>query len=238
MDKDKTKLIDIVSQSREIFFGNAEICNKQYRQDDGLRFYRDLIACHRNVNNISKLLASDDFMKNIHATLVKWNMAQQGAKLVSIDIMSDSIRSHQEMLIELYKYRIESIAEYQLLGISRQLRQLFCGLEIMASKRRIVGVSKAIHFLLPDLAMPIDGKYTLPAFYGYNRYVDSAEKESIIYNDIFMKTYEIIKKLKISRTDVSGNTWSCSVPKLIDNAIIGILIRAKDIIKRESIQKE
>jgi hypothetical protein len=47
----------------------------------------------------------------------------------------------------------------------------------MESRRRIVGVSKTIHFLLPDLVIPIDGAYTLPYFFGYNKYDTSDESE-------------------------------------------------------------
>jgi hypothetical protein len=93
----------------------------------------------------------------------------------------------------------------------------------MKSKRQIVGVSKALHFLLPDLVIPMDGEYTMNCFFGYNKYSDNIETESKIFKDIFTKSHEIVKKLNLCHADVDNNKWNTSVPKLIDNAMIGFL---------------
>jgi len=94
-------------------------------------------------------------------------------------------------------------------------------MEIMKYRRRIVGVSKAMHFLLPDLVMPIDSTYTMPYFYGANKYNEKAEKEFQTFFDIFTKTHRIARNLKLTGNDVDGEKWKTSVPKLIGNAIIG-----------------
>jgi hypothetical protein len=39
--------------------------------------------------------------------------------------------------------------------------------------------------------------------------------------DIFTKTLQIIRKLELTGNDVDGEKWNTSIPKLIDNAIIG-----------------
>jgi hypothetical protein len=123
------------------------------------------------------------------------------------------------------------LSEKDIQKVQQQLKVLFCGLKIMATKRRIVGVSKALHFLLPDLALPIDSSNTMLAFYGYNRYEVGEIKESKTYSDIFEKSYKIAKQLNLTESDVNDCGWSCSVPKLIDNAIIGFFIKVKDLMK-------
>jgi len=217
--------IDILTQSRRIFFECVEICNEKYRQGHDLQFYRDIIAKHREVADLNVLIASDDFLLRIKATLEKWDMNKRGAKLVDVSTMCASIRSYQERLVSLYRYRLEKLAEDDIEEVLEQLSKLFCGLKLMATKRRIVGVSKALHFLLPDLVMPIDSSYTMRAFYGYNRYDDSAEKEFKTFTDIFLKSCRIARWLELSKSDVSGLRWSCSVPKLIDNAIFGYFLK-------------
>lgn len=72
------------------------------------------------------------------------------------------------------------------------------------------------------------------AFYGYNRYEVGAEKEFKTYSDILIKSYVIAKRLDLSELDVTGFQWSCSVPKLIDNAIFGFFIKVKDALKDDS----
>jgi hypothetical protein len=151
-------------------------------------------------------------------------MNQRGARLNEFEIVKESIKQHEPYLIDLYKNKLNSIDSLEGengLIIIRDLEFVFCHLEIMKSKRRIVGVSKAMHFLLPDLVMPIDSTYTMPYFYGTNKYNEKAEKEFQTFLDIFTKTHRITKNLKLTNDDVDGEKWNTSIPKLIDNAIIG-----------------
>jgi len=230
------EIIDNLTQSRKIFFQCVDLCNEEYRQGDDLRFYRELIDEHRKTADLNTLIASEAFLQTVYATLEKWDMNKRGARLVDLPIMCESIRSHGEHLSKLYKYRLETLSEEDFQEVLQQLKGLFCGLKIMATKRRIVGVSKALHFLLPDLVMPIDSANTMPAFYGYNRYSDSAEKEFKAYSDIFVKLYTIAKRLKLTESDVNGWRWSCSVPKLIDNAIFGFFIKIKNLMKENNLK--
>jgi hypothetical protein len=179
---------------------------------------------HRNVQDVVKLIKNDDFCKILYRTLETWNMNQRGAKLNEIEIVKESIKLHEPYLIDLYNNKLDSINSLEDNNgrkIIRDLDFVFCHLEIMKSKRRIVGVSKAMHFLLPDLVMPIDSTYTMPYFYGSNKYNEKAEKEFQTFLDIFTKTHNIVKNLKLTHNDVDGDKWNTSVPKLIDNAIIG-----------------
>lgn len=45
--------------------------------------------------------------------------------------------------------------------------------------------------------MPIDSSNTMLAFYGYNRYANTAEKEFKTFSDIFLKSYRIAKNLDL-----------------------------------------
>jgi hypothetical protein len=179
---------------------------------------------HRNVQDIIKLIKNDDFCRNLYRTLEAWDMDKRGARLNEYDILKESILQHGPYLIDLYKNKLDSISSLEDKNgqkIIRDLEFVFCHLEVMKSKRRIVGVSKAMHFLLPDLVMPIDSTYTMPYFYGTNKYNEKVEKEFQTYLDIFTKAHQITKKLKLSTNDADGKEWNTSVPKLIDNAIIG-----------------
>jgi len=217
-------LIDIITKSRDIFFYFVDVCNQEYRFGHDLNFYREIINVHRNVQDIIKLIKNDDFCRNLYLTLEAWDMDKRGARLNEYDILKESILQHGPYLIDLYKNKLDSISSLEDKNgqkIIRDLEFVFCHLEVMKSKRRIVGVSKAMHFLLPDLVMPIDSTYTMPYFYGTNKYNEKVEKEFQTYLDIFTKAHQITKKLKLSANDADGKEWNTSVPKLIDNAIIG-----------------
>ena len=154
-------------------------------------------------------------------TLEEWDMNQRGARLAPFEIFRESIIANKDDLFRLYKYKLYDNLDSRINTIINLIENVFSDLKVMGSRRRIVGVSKTLHFLLPDLVMPIDSKYTMPAFYGYNKYSNNDEEELKTFKDIFKKTYQITRSLNLSPTDADGDRWKTSVPKLIDNAFIG-----------------
>ncbi len=216
------QLIDLATISRKHFFFFVDRCNEAYRSGHDLEFYRDLVAMHRQYGNIKTLLEDIEFQRLLHRTLEEWDMNKRGARLTSLNDLRDSVLSHRDSIVQLYSYKLYDDIYDDLTTIKRLAERLFCNLKVMESKRRIVGVSKALHFLLPDLIMPIDSKYTMTAFYGYNKYRSSAKKEFEDFWDIVEKTYEIAERLELKQEDADGELWKLSVPKLIDNAIIGL----------------
>jgi hypothetical protein len=58
--------------------------------------------------------------------------------------------------------------------------------------------------------------------------------------DIFTRTHRITNNLKLTSSDVKGGEWNTSIPKLIDNAIIGFDITFKNYFtqfKKEAAEK-
>jgi hypothetical protein len=217
------KLIDLATISRRHFFFFVNKCNELYRSGHELRLYRELIDMHRNRDNFEDLLEDETFLKKIYETLGKWNMDQRGAQLASFDDFKKSVGFWKEYLIKLYKYKIYENIDNDITKIDEMLEKVFCNLKVMQSRRRIVGVSKALHFLFPDLVMPIDGKFTMSAIYGYNKFSNDSRKEFINFRQIIMEFIEITDRLQLNQSDVDGENWNTSVPKLIDNAIIGLM---------------
>ncbi len=216
------QLIDRATTSRKHFLFFINKCNETYRTGHDLAFYRELIGMHREYGNIEALLENVEFHRAIYRTLEEWDMNKRGARLTSFDNLRNSVLIYQESFVELYEYKLYDDIYDEIPTIKRLLERIFCNLKVMESQRRIVGVSKALHFLLPDLIMPIDSKYTMTAFYGYNKYSNSAKKEFVDFWNIIDKTYEIAERLELRPDDADGELWKLSVPKLIDNAIIGL----------------
>ncbi len=211
-----------IADSRQSFFSFIDVCNRLYRSGHDLYLYRQIIDKHRNGNGLDSLLKDEDFYPLIWNTLDAWNMNQRRAKLTSIDNLRSSILVNRFNLLELYQYKLHSISAGEVESkVIRSLKQVFVGLNVMESKRRIVGVSKTLHFLLPDLVMPIDGKYTLSFFYGYNKSSTDVEADYNTFEEIFRWTRKVTSKLGLNQDDVNNVAWNTSVPKLIDDAIIG-----------------
>jgi hypothetical protein len=221
------ELIEIAIISRKPFFFFVEKSNERYRAGHDLECYKDVMAMHRD-NSLKNLLENQAFLFKIYETLDQWDMNKRGARMVQFDIFADSVRFFKSSLIKLNEYKLHENIEAEFSAICKVLEKVFPNLKVMESKRRIVGVSKALHFLLPDLIMPIDSKYTMEAFYGYNKYSNIAKNEFRTFKDIFERTLEIASLLELRPSDVDGVQWKTSVPKLIDNAIIGLLNCPKD----------
>lgn len=212
--------MDILFMNKKIFFRFVEACNEQYRFGHDLELYRKIIEKHREVNDIFRLISDrDGFLSLIIDTLRAWNMDQRGAELASLDDFQKSVETLRDEFVELYKYKIFSIKREETEKVVERLDKAFDKLKIMKSRSKIVGVSKTLHFLLPDLIMPMDRKYTFPFF---KKSFNNIPQEKKVFKDIFRRTREISRGLCLNQCDVSGKKWNTSVPKLIDNAIIGL----------------
>ncbi|MBU4320378.1 MAG: hypothetical protein L6246_03330 [Thermodesulfovibrionales bacterium] len=230
-------MFDFIFRNKNIFFYFVNICNEKYRSGHELSKYKEIIKKHTEHSNLEFLLNDPEMYPLIIETLKAFNMDQKGAKLTTAEKFKESLfLNHvKEDLIKLSNYKLFLIdrrqIEHEITGL---LENVFCNLKVMETKRRIVGVSKALHFLLPDLVMLMDSKYTMTFFFGYNKYSKDVKDEFNVFKDIFIKTYDITRGLCLTQKDVDGKSWNTSVPKLIDNAIIGFNRYFDDCVMRFS----
>ena len=198
--------------------------NQLYRPNThSQKEYKKLIKSYRSTNDYKQLLINTDHIKLIYSTLKEWNMDQRGAKLVSFSKFRKSILDNSDAIIKLHSVRIEAVQENQLYTVLNDLKHLFISLEVMETKARIVGVSKTLHFLLPDLVMPIDRNNILDFLYLSKRYSSDPEKEFKVFQEIFIEYNRLSRQLSLSASDVDNKAWNTSIPKMIDNAVIGFL---------------
>jgi hypothetical protein len=218
----QTDKIALISQSREVFFDFVRKCNGNYRLvTPSLYLYKKIVEKHRKHGDLNILLQDNEFLELIYITLIAWDMNRRAAKLVSFEKFKKSIFDNTNLLSELYNYKLGSLSEGDVSIILNKIEKLFVNLNVMKSKSKIVGISKTLHFLLPDLIMPIDRKYTLGFFYGHNKYDQEITKEFKTFKEVFVAFHHIATKLKLSEADIDNFNWNTSIPKLIDNALIG-----------------
>lgn len=209
--------------SREELLKYVQLCGDKYRTGEKSdSCYRAIIDKHIEHKDIGFLLDNVGFLELIYQTLIYWNMNQRRAKLKPFEEIKQSVIKYRDEILSLYPYRIEELDEKQLKTVLEKLKYLFINLRPMQSSRQIVGTSKLLHFLLPNLVMPIDGKFTMEFFYGYNKCGKDINEEFNYFEDIYIKFYEIIKQFNVCKEDAKNNNLQTSVPKTIDNAIIGI----------------
>lgn len=161
----KEKVIDekIVND----FIKHSEIAMKKfiewgYREKEDLFLYRKIISmigkCSENLEELLEKKLDNKFIFLIYLTLILWDMDKRKAHLEFFDTYQKQIFDIAEKLVELKGYSIEKISKSKLIEIKTKLKEIYSRLNLMMNEGRIVSNSKLLHFLFPELIMPIDNK--------------------------------------------------------------------------------
>lgn len=168
---------------------------------------------------------SDEHLTLIYNTLKAWNMGSRGAKLQDLNIFKNSITDETNWtVIE----RLQSKTILDLPTVCEELKSLFDRLDLTQTKTKLVTTSKTMHFLLPNLVVPIDNRYTL-RFFGIENSGWSAENKRTKESEVFIGLEKAfaefaIKNYKVLKANIHPKGFSRNIPKVIDNFIIGYCI--------------
>ncbi len=186
-----------------------------YRKDADFYFYK-LLMSERKHNPIENLLNTEkfeSFIGLIYITLISWNMNQRRAIIRPFNEFSSNIQSIKEHIIDLSEFQLAGLSSaHDLKFILDKLKQIYKKLDLMVSTAKLVSNAKTLHFLLPDLIMPMDRENTLKYF--YNNKNESINKFLLI----FKCSYEIVNRIELNK--YLDHEWNQTILKIIDNAII------------------
>lgn len=197
--------------SDENFFKECvEFAIKNYRTEDkSTELYKQVLS----VPFQEKF--SVPFLILVHETLKAWNMNVRGAKLAEVNDFSQSIMTAKNKIESLQEYTIKDFATNS--DIFDTLEILFDELHLTQTKTKLITFAKTMHFFLPDLVAPIDNQYTLKFFYKST----NPAKEFQYFKDIHTSFSQFVNKHTELKKLISNDSWNKSIPKLLDNAIIG-----------------
>jgi hypothetical protein len=185
--------------------------------DPGQYLYKLMFNTYKNHFN-------DNFIDLTYTTLIAWNMNQRGAKLSEYNEFKSSIKNNIRKLKELEVLSIEKNCMNDF--VINKLRDLFNKLYLVKKdKPKLVTYSKTLHFLLPNLLMPIDRKYTLQFFYKNTDIPKENEIQFKMYCDIFMQFQNLAMSYDFNK--FKDDNWNSSIPKIIDNLIIAYILEEK-----------
>ena len=175
-------------------------------------------------------------LEYVYATLASWGMQKmgpKGAKMQYFDTYRQSILCMIEKIKEAQKFDIRDMNEHKWVLI----KEIFQGINVMASSISLVGNSKVMHHMLPNIVPPIDHEYTLDYLRGNkNIKADLDDEWQImmgIISDFFIpiaSDNDFEKKALNWIERKNEYPWDTSILKVVDNLVIG---RKKEI-KRKS----
>src|SRR5690242_2845090 len=138
----------------------------------------------------------------MYATLCAFNMNQRAARLVPLETFRNNVKCLEADLVTLSDKRLELLSDAGFESVLERVQQLFERLTVMQGTSQLVGVSKTLHFLLPNLIMPVDRTYTLAFFYGANVNFNDRETEWRLFEPILKFTHLMGRRI-----------MSCNVPR-------------------------
>ncbi len=212
----KTNNLNNILNSKKLVERSLTIVKREYRPYDPGNYLYNLLL------NNNKNIFSDKYLELIYTTLISWNMNSRGAKLKNINSFKKSILKNRKIISNLKIYTFNDLNKHSK-EIFIQLEILYNNLELCIQKSKIVTFSKTMHFLLPKLCIPIDRKYTLRFFYNstninyntqFKRYKQINKYFLEIYNQHNLKQY----------LDIGKIIWNTTIPKILDNIVIGYMI--------------
>jgi len=185
---------------------------------------------------------SDRHIEMIYATLASWGMHRMGdpkktkAKMVDYDPFWKSLINHQRIFSEYLNLKMESCSEEEYSDFLDVIKTIFLSLKVSISKSILVGHSKALAHVLPDLVPPMDRQYTIRFFTQDNQefFTSSGNYKAVPFPSdhldqyLAFKEYSLRMKQILDRCDkdqfeINPNTFNTSYPKIIDNVIMAFV---------------
>jgi len=233
--------ICLLSKDKESFKGYVDFYySNEIFSGPSVYFHNKVINLMRN-NDYRSLLENEHFIEYVYATLASWGMHRMGptgSKMRDFKVFRQSILSNKNLFLELKKSRLEALTDENKEDVFPMLKTLFKNLVVMQSGSNLVGNSKVIHHLLPDLVPPIDRQYTIRFFYGdlTSKYAPLFHKEE--ETDLFLEIVDyfriICKRLNLTENDYDKTKpFNTSIPKVIDNAMIGLIQEHQGLSNKE-----
>jgi len=203
-------------------------------------------SLHFHVRTINKIRASlqtprstykdvckdTDYLELLYATLTAWGMDRMGGgqklqcfETFKVSLQDDSFIRCLDSLKDTPLSGLGDISE-----IEQQVRLAYDWLRgqerVMKTGKTLVGVAKTLHHMLPDLLIPVDRKYII----GLLNYLNKKEFRPSKYGDSFENYWKCIsishylcQQNGLSNIDPTEEyPMNTSIPKLIDNSLIGI----------------
>jgi hypothetical protein len=166
-------------------------------------------------------------LEYVYATLASWGMHRMGkggSKMQSFDTFFQSIKSLNDKITEAQSFDFHEITDKDWAA----LKVIFQGVRVMASGTTIVGNSKVMHHLLPNVVPPIDREYTLWFLRGNTTIKNDLETEWFLLKEIISEFFipvasdrEFYSKAGRWMARSEDYPWDTSVFKVIDNLVIG-----------------
>ncbi len=189
-----------------------------------LESHRQTILARRSAGSATAALGSDAFLALLYATLQKWGIGARRSRLAPFPLFASSLRRFQADVAALDRLKIDD-PTLNVGDASARVLAMIEKLEIVDTKAPLVACTKALHHLLPDLVVPIDREYTQRFFGWHSPEFQYRQGEFLVQA---FAAFADVARAANPQQYVRDSGWHTSRTKVIDNAIVSLLVMETD----------
>lgn len=204
---------------------NAETYHRAYYEAE--RFGGPSLHFHRRALATRTLDVTEQHLEYVYATLASWGMHRMGkggSKMQDFDIFCNSVAPLRERIARAQGFSLSAMTNRDW----DTIREVFCGIRIMATETRLIGNSKVMHHLMPNVVPPIDREYTLKYLRGNKNIKNDLAAEWALLQGIVSGFFAAVAGDRGFAQTAGAWTkqqdhfpWDTSILKVIDNLVIG-----------------
>jgi len=204
---------------------NVDMYHRAYYEAETFRgpslyFHRRALETRQSPGDLAHL-------EYVYATLASWGMHRMGKggpKMQSFETFRRSIEFLTDNISEAQRFDFRAMddAKWAL------VREIFQRINIMVSGTSLVGHSKVLHHMMPNIIPPIDREYTLRYLRGNTNIKNDLDQEWLtlkeIVSDFFIPVAshpDFHLKASIWIASQDQYPWDTSILKVVDNLLIG-----------------
>lgn len=215
------------SEKVQLILRNAETYHQAYYRSEifgnpCLYFHVQALKTHQDPTSAKHL-------EYIYATLIAWGMnrpGRGGSKMRDFDTFVKSVKPLNDCILKAQTFDCCDMDEdkWEIVG------RIFKEIQVMDSRTSLVGNSKVMHHMLPNIIPPIDRKYTLSFLHGNTNIRNDLDFEWQLMKKIITLFFIPIASDKYFRllaidwiNRKNEFPWDTSELKIIDNIVIGAM---------------
>ena len=226
----QTTLIDFPAKIRELV-DHADAYHSRY--NDSETFAGPSLYFHLQALAAAKGSDFPRCLEYVYAMLASWGMHRMGkggSKMRPFQVFEESVLPLQQKVQQVRKLNPSEMTEAGWI----LLEEIFKSIKVMTSGTSLVGNSKVMAHLMPNIVPPIDREYTLKFLTGSGRIRNDIDGEwrlmRLVIEQLFIPVSveaSFIQKADAWMADRKRFCWDTSIFKIIDNLIIGAMQQRK-----------
>lgn len=182
-------------------------------------FHYETIGRRRALGSVIAAISDESFVRSLHRTLGAWGIGVRGSKLVDEEKFAVRLQEKKSDLAALDGLCIDD-PQLPAAKIGERIWDVIESWNVVENNAKTVAGSKALHHILPELVVPMDRAWTQKFFRWQNH--EFQYDQAACFSHAFTAFVRIARKTNPKQ--YVGAEWHTSRTKVIDNALIGLLL--------------